>query len=339
MIGQSKMAKPNVVVTRTPLRVSFLGGGSDTAEFYQNHGQGQVISLALNKYIYVVIKRHAAIFDEQYRLSYSQNEICGSLDDIQNNVIRECIRFSGIKEPLYISTFSDIPAASGLGSSSSLAVGLLNGLHALNEEPVTRNILAEEACDIEINKLNQPIGKQDQYAAAFGGLNRYIFNADGSVDVRGTDVSPDYLSNVLNSSSLFWTGLTRNVGDILSKQKTNFSDGKLQEVSMVAELVPEFVGMLEKKAPITNLAQLVASSWELKKRFADTISNSFVDTYYDNLIKAGGYGGKLCGGGGGGFVLMFHEANKAPPLVIDDKATYSFKLGMDFSGSEILMVN
>ena len=332
------MAKPNVVMTRTPLRVSFLGGGSDTAEFYQNHGQGQVISLALDKYIYVVIKRHAEIFDEQYRLSYSQNEICDSLDDIQNNIIRECIRFSGITEPLYISTFSDIPAASGLGSSSSLAVGLLNGLYALKEEPITRNILAEEACEIEINKLKQPIGKQDQYAAAFGGLNRYIFNADGSVDVRGIHIASNYLAHILDSSSLFWTGLTRNVGDILSKQKTNFSDGKLQEVSIVAGLVPEFVEMVEQNSPITDLAKLVASSWELKKRFADTISNSFVDAFYDNLVEAGGYGGKLCGGGGGGFVLMFHDTNHPPSLITDDKANYSFKIGMDYSGSQILMV-
>ena len=333
------MADVNMVLTRTPLRVSFLGGGSDMLQFYGSHGPGQVVSLALNKYIYVAVKRHAPIFNEKYRLSYSKNEIVDSVDDIENNIIRECIRFSGIEESLYVSTFSDIPAASGLGSSSALAVGLLNALHGFKKEAVTRSQIAEEACHVEIDVLKKPIGKQDQYAAAFGGLNKYSFYNDNRVSVEGLNLSPGYLEELLGSGTLYWTGLTRQVETILLEQKTNFLDGKVEEVSAAVSAVSDFTKALEENMPIIEIAGMINQAWELKKRFANTISSSKIDEIIEELRQAGGIGGKLCGGGGGGFVLMFHDIGMSQALLENSQSDFAIPLGMDFSGSEMLMVS
>ena len=338
MTGRFGMDEPSVVMTRTPLRVSFMGGGSDTKEFYAKEGPGQVISLALDKYIYVIIKRHAKIFEEKYRISYSKNEIVDSIDQIENKVVRECLKLAAIDEPLYVSTFSDIPAASGLGSSSSLTVGLMNALHAMKREPITRSKLAEEACHIEIDRLLGPIGKQDQYTAAFGGLNHFTFNKDESVTVSGLDLSTVYLSNLLSSVSLYWTGLTRQTNDILKAQKENFSKGKLNEVRQISNLVLEFKDLLLRQAGIDELASLVNKSWELKQQFSSTISNEVIDRIFTDLMQSGGLGGKLCGGGGGGFVMMFHSPDRGEELVPCVDSPFQIKLGMDFSGSEVLMV-
>ena len=332
------MGEPSIVMTRTPLRVSLIGGGSDTPEFYRHHGLGQVVSLALNKYIYVVVKKHAPIFGEYYRLSYSKNEIVEKVDDIENNIIRECIRFSNCKQPLYVSTFSDIPAASGLGSSSALTVGLMNALHAIKGEPVTRSQLAREACVIEIEKLNEPIGKQDQYASAFGGLNKFSFESDDTVSIQGLNLSTAYLSSLLSSASLYWTGLSRQTGSILHKQKENFSAGKIAEVQAVASSVNDLSDALENAKPICEIASMVRKSWALKKGFAKTISNPAIDKTVELLEEAGGLGGKLCGGGGGGFILMFHPPALGNKLLECSDSNFRIPLGMDFSGSEILQV-
>lgn len=330
------MAKSDIVITRTPLRVSFIGGGSDTGEYYRTAGPGQVVSLALNKYIYVAVKRHAPIFGERYRLSYSKNEIVDSLDDIENNIIRECIRFSEIDDPLYISTFSDIPAASGLGSSSALAVGLLNALHSLKEDPITRGQLAEEACYVEIDKLKSPIGKQDQYAVAFGGMNHFRFFADERVATESVDLPSDYLSEFLSSASLFWTGLSRQAGSILTEQKANFSAGKIDEVSRMVEMVPEFLDMIRTQRPISEVAELISHSWLLKQKFASKISSPDVANMFDMLVNFGGWGGKLCGGGGGGFILMFHDPAAGQNISERSNSKYRLELGMDFAGSVVL---
>src|ERR671926_26814 len=167
-------ADPGVIMTRTPLRVSFAGGGTDLADFYERE-PGAVFSTAINKYIYVTVKRHGRIFNESIRLNYSKSEQVLRIDDIENDIARECLRFLEIEPPVYISTVADLPASTGLGGSSSFAVGLLNALHAFRGERVSAGQLAEEACHIEIDVLRQPIGKQDQYAAAFGGLNFFSF--------------------------------------------------------------------------------------------------------------------------------------------------------------------
>src|SRR6266540_1389248 len=185
MIGRST---PEFVLTRTPLRVSFAGGGTDLAAFYESQ-YGAVVSTAINKYIYVTVKRHGAIFNEPIRLNYSKSEQVNRIDEIENNIARECLRFLEIDPPIYVSTVADLPASTGLGGSSSFAVGLLNALHAYRGERVSAGQLAEEASYIEIEVLNEPIGKQDQYAAAFGGLNVFCFKSGGDVTVEPVRVT------------------------------------------------------------------------------------------------------------------------------------------------------
>src|SRR5918995_3919606 len=178
-----KFQNPKYVLTRTPLRVSFAGGGTDLAAFYEMSEYGAVLSTAIDKYIYVTVKRHSDVFNEPIRVNYSRSEEVHRVEEIRNNIARECIRFLEIEPPIYISTVGDLPASTGLGGSSSFAVGLLNALHAFRGERTSAGQLAEEACHIEIDVLKQPIGKQDQYAAAFGGLNFFSFKRGGVVTV------------------------------------------------------------------------------------------------------------------------------------------------------------
>ena len=206
-----KMKK--IITTATPQRISFAGGGTDINYFYEKHG-GLVLSTTIDKFIYVTVKVHNKLFKEKYRLSYSVTEHVNELDEIKNEIARESIRFLGIDEPLYISSTSDLPALSGLASSSCFAVGLLNALHELKDEQVSLAQIAEEACHIEINVLKKPIGKQDQYAAAFGGANLFTFNSDGSV-LLAPVTNPTFF-NIFENSLLFYTEIQRSADEVLS---------------------------------------------------------------------------------------------------------------------------
>jgi D-glycero-alpha-D-manno-heptose-7-phosphate kinase len=214
---------PRFVTTITPQRISFAGGGTDFPDFYLKNG-GAVVSATIDKFVYVTVKRHSELFKEKYRLSYSQTEHVDDIELIENDIARECLRFLNVDPPLFISTTSDLPVSSGLGSSSSFAVGLLLALHNLRGESVTAGQLAEEACHIEIEVLGKPIGKQDQYAAAFGGLNFYEFRKDGRVRVESLWNSRNDTQSIFDSSILFWTGVQRKAEDILSEQQRNIPD-------------------------------------------------------------------------------------------------------------------
>src|SRR5688572_934215 len=210
------------VMTRTPLRVSFAGGGTDLADFYERE-PGVVLSTAINQYIYVTVKRHGSIFNESIRLNYSKSEQVQTIDQIDNDIARECLRYLEIEPPIYVSTVADLPASTGLGGSSSFAVGLLNALHAFRGERVSAGQLAEEACHIEIDVLKQPIGKQDQYAAAFGGLNFFCFKPGGAVTVEPQRVANGGLTELFANILMFWTGHQRDSGSVLSEQKANIA--------------------------------------------------------------------------------------------------------------------
>ncbi|HJO05223.1 MAG TPA: GHMP kinase, partial [Acidobacteriota bacterium] len=211
---------PRAVTTITPQRLSFAGGGTDLPDFYQRHG-GAVVSAAIDKYIYVTVKRHSPLFEEVYRLSYSTTEHVNSLDAIENDIARECLRLVEVEPPLFIATASDLPASSGLGSSSSFAVGLLYALHTMRGEDVAAGQLAEEACHVEIDVLRRPIGKQDQYAAAFGGLNYIGFQRDGRVHLDSVWLRGNGTSELFRQIMLFWTGVQRDAGDVLHEQRSN----------------------------------------------------------------------------------------------------------------------
>jgi D-glycero-alpha-D-manno-heptose-7-phosphate kinase len=292
----------SLVTTATPQRVSFVGGGTDFKEFYTKH-RGAVVSTAINKFIYVTVKRHSSLFNEQYRLSYFKSEHVQKLDDIENAIARECLRLVMVEGPLFISTIADIPASSGLGSSSSFAVGLLNALHVLRGEKVSTAQLAAEACQVEIDVLKQPIGKQDQYAAAFGGLNYLRFDMDDRVTIDHLWVDAAGLANLFAHSMLFWTGVQREASSILTSQKANI-DSRTQQLCEMRDQAAECRRIFLNDFDPIAFAKLLNDGWRLKQSLAENITNERIQLAYDQALKAGALGGKLVGAGGGGFIYL-----------------------------------
>jgi D-glycero-alpha-D-manno-heptose-7-phosphate kinase len=290
-------------MTRTPLRVSFAGGGTDLADFYQKDF-GAVFSTAINKYIYVTVKRHGPVFNELIRLNYSRSEQVQSLDEIENDIARECLRLLEIDPPIYVSTVADLPASTGLGGSSSFAVGLLNALHAFRGERVSAGQLAEEACHIEIDVLKQPIGKRDQYAAAFGGLNFFCFKPGGGVTVEPQRLNNGGLKGLFDCIMMFWTGHQRDSSSVLSEQKANTpvqmgSLSRIREHAIQLQQLSHNCGL-----DVARFGRILDESWQLKRHLSSKITNSKIDEWYDSAMQAGAEGGKLCGAGGGGFLLF-----------------------------------
>jgi D-glycero-alpha-D-manno-heptose-7-phosphate kinase len=303
MDNSSECPRPGLVVTRTPLRISFAGGGTDLAAFYES-GYGAVLSTAINKYIYVTVKHHGGVFDERIRLNYSKSEQVQQTDEIENNIARECMRFLNIKPPIYISTVGDLPASTGLGGSSSFAVGLLNALHAYKGERVSAGQLAEEASYIEIDVLKEPIGKQDQYAAAFGGLNVFCFKPEGSVTVEPQRMSNGGLNKLFDYFLTFWTGHQRDASSILTEQKANTTK-KMESLLKLREHTLQLQRLLHNgHYDFQTFGRILDEGWQLKRGLASTITNDQIDNLYNLALQAGAIGGKLCGAGGGGFLLF-----------------------------------
>jgi len=302
MIKHNSMKK--IITTATPQRISFAGGGTDINYFYEKHG-GLVLNTTIDKFIYVTVKVHNRLFKEKYRLSYSVTEHVNVLDDIKNEIARESIRFLGIDEPLYIASTSDLPALSGLASSSSFAVGLLNALHQLKGDHVSIAQIAEEACHIEINVLKKPIGKQDQYAAAFGGVNLFTFNPDGSVFL--TPVTNKNIYSIFENSLLFYTDMQRSADEVLNDQKKGFGTNE-KNLLEIKKLATDFYDIAnEPNLRLDKLGELLHQNWLSKKALSQKISNNLIDQYYEAAIRNGAVGGKILGAGGGGFLFVIAE--------------------------------
>ena len=301
---------PRFVTTITPQRLSFAGGGTDFADFYLKHG-GAVVSATIDKFVYVTVKRHSELFDEKYRLSYSLTEHVDDLDLIKNDIARECLRFLNVEPPLFISTTSDLPVSSGLGSSSSFAVGLLLALHSLRGETVTAGQLAEEACHIEIDVLGKPIGKQDQYAAAFGGINFYEFMKDGRVRVEALWNRVTDLQELFDSGTLYWTGVQRRAEDVLGEQQKNIPS-QTEALKEMADLAKSCrLSFLNSENLIGDIASIVNQGWARKRNYASTVSSTVLDDGIARAIAAGAHGAKIAGAGGGGFLyVLAHERDK-----------------------------
>jgi D-glycero-alpha-D-manno-heptose-7-phosphate kinase len=308
MVNKVRHALPSLVVTRTPLRVSFAGGGTDLAGFYERD-YGAVFSTAIDKYIFVTVKSHSELF-EPIRLNYSITEQVDRIDEIKNNIARECLRFLKVEPPIYISTIGDLPASTGLAGSSSFAVGLLHALHAYRGERVSPSQLAEEATHIEIDVLKEPIGKQDQYAAAFGGLNFFRFNPGGAVTVEPVRVSNNFLNELFDNLLMFWTGLQRESSSVLTEQRHNIPN-KLEVLKKMRTQAEE-LRQLATAGPFepVNFGRVLHESWLLKRELASTISSKTIDEHYQRAMKAGAEGGKICGAGAGGFLLFVVRREK-----------------------------
>jgi D-glycero-alpha-D-manno-heptose-7-phosphate kinase len=295
-----------MVVTRTPLRVSFAGGGTDLAAFYE-HEDGAVFSTAISRYVYVTVKRHGEVFDEQVRISYSRSETVDTVDEVENDIARECLKLLQIAPPIYVSIIGDLPASTGLGGSSAFAVGLLHALHTLRGERVTAGQLAEEAAQIEIDILGEPIGKQDQYASAFGGLNLFTFRHGGGVTVEPARRVNGALAELFEHTAMFWTGHQRDASKVLGEQQARTVDklGTLRRMRDHAYELQE--SLRDGRFDARGFAAILDKSWQLKRGLASAITNSHIDDWHRRAMAAGALGGKLLGAGGGGFLLFIVE--------------------------------
>ena len=334
-VARRTWPEPGLVVTRTPLRVSFAGGGTDLPSFYERE-YGAVLSTTIDKHLYVTVKRHGVLFNEGFRLNYSQTEQAQTLDGIKNNIARECLRLLKVEPPIYISTVADLPEFSGLGSSSSFAVGLLNALHAFRGERVSAAQLAEEASHIEIEVLRHPIGKQDHYAAAFGGLNLFRFLADGGVSIEQQHLPNGVVETLFNHLVMFWTGIQRHSASVLAEQQRNTASNLdlLQEMRGHAQRLQAL--MRDGFDPL-EFGRVLDATWQLKRRLASTITNEQIDTWYRRAREAGAVGGKICGAGGGGFLLlvMAPERREAVRRALHDMT--EIQIRHEAQGSRVLL--
>ena len=294
-----------MIISRTPLRVSFLGGGSDLPTYYQRHG-GAVLSTAIDQSVYVTVSRK---FDNAVRVSYSRTEEVGHASEVQHPLVREALKMLGIDGGIEITSIADIPAkGTGLGSSSSFTVGLLNALHAYCGRHVPAEKLALESCLIEIERCGEPIGKQDQYAAAFGGFNFIRFHPDERVEVNKIVCSPSAISSLQDRLLFFYTGITRSASGLLQRQSQEIATNarKSQAMANMVRLAEEAYTQL-CAGNVSTLGEMLHDAWQIKKRLTNGISNAAVDEAYQAAIDAGAKGGKLLGAGGGGFLMLYAE--------------------------------
>ena len=299
-----------MIITKTPFRVSFCGGGSDMANFYENCG-GCVLSTSINKYCYISI--HPYFNENQTLLKYSENELVDSPDQIKHRIFRQVLTDMGI-HGVEISSTADIPGGTGLGSSSTFTVGLLNTLNCYKGKFVSKDKLAKLACEVEIEKLGNPIGKQDQYGAALGGLNFINFNQDGSVSHEPILMEGKTYKKLQKNLLMFYTGTTRSANTILAEQTKNItSDDKARNLLKMCGLAKDMKVALENN-DISSFGKILDEGWQLKKELASGIANPAIDEAYEIAMKNGALGGKLLGAGGGGFLLFYCEEEKQDQL-------------------------
>lgn len=297
-----------MIITKTPLRISFFGGGSDIPEFYQNN-EGMVISTTINSYIYLAVNKCVA---PHLKVIYSELEHCHNVDDIKHDRVRETLKYFEHLTNIEICSFSDVPTkGTGLGSSSTFTVGLVNALYRIKyNKNIEPHELAELASYIEIIKCSEPIGKQDQYAAAFGGFNVITFS-DNRTSVKPLNVDQLTLLDLNNNLVCFNTGINRQASSILSKQVDNLKNNvNVELIKSMVEMCKNSIKMLEK-GKINDFGELLDQSWQIKKKLSDNVSNSHIDEMYEKAMKCGALGGKILGAGGGGYLLLYvPEKNK-----------------------------
>lgn len=289
-----------MIITKTPLRISFTGGGTDLPAYYQN-GYGAVVSTAIDKYVYITINKR---FDDSIRLSYSKTEIVDKVQDLKHDIAKACLQMVGITGGVEITSIADIPSGTGLGSSSSFTVGLLNALYTYVGERLSAAELAKRACQIEIEILHHPIGKQDQYAAAFGGINYFSFERHGEVNREKIHLSDLDIRNMNRKLMMFYTGIRRSADTILEKQSQE-THNKLPVLDFMRHQADEMRDYLKQKGFTPAFASMLDEAWKKKKSITAGISNGEIDELYQKALAAGASGGKLLGAGGGGFILLY----------------------------------
>lgn len=294
-----------MIITKTPFRVSFCGGGTDINSYYKT-GYGAVVSMAINKYMYVTVHK---CFADRLRVSYSDTENVNHAHELRHSIVRECLKMVGIDSGVEITTVGEVPAGTGLGSSSTLTVGLLNALYVYKGMQLSADELMKRACQIEIDILKSPIGKQDQCAAAFGGINYFRFNADETVERELMQVSDSSQKSLESKLMMFYTGGQRSANDILNEQSKK-TDKSLETLNFMRDQANEMRSLLLNNKIGKEFGEMLHNGWLKKRSIVGSISNQKIDEAYEKSLKAGAVGGKLLGAGGGGFMLIYADEDR-----------------------------
>jgi D-glycero-alpha-D-manno-heptose-7-phosphate kinase len=327
-----------MIITRSPLRVSLGGGGTDLKSYYSEHG-GFLVAAAIDKYVYIT--KHTT-FQEEIIVKYSKLERVASVDQIEHPIVREALKLTGVTDPhIELTSMADIPGGTGLGSSGSFTTALLKALHAHKKSLVSPAELAEQACDIEINRLGEPIGKQDQYIAAVGGITAFTFHKDGRVEFKPCQISEETLYNLEDNLLLFFTGYSRSASVILKDQNDR---SKAQDSSMLDNL--HFTKELGYKSldclehgRLEEFAALMDVHWQRKKQRSSGMSNARINEWYDTAMASGALGGKLIGAGGGGFLMFYAGDKKRLRHAMREKGLQEVRFRFDFEGTKVVAQN
>ena len=323
-----------MIISQTPFRLSFAGGGTDLAEFYTRE-YGAVLSIALKHHMYVTIHSR---FERNIRVSYSKTEIADTVNDIDHDLVRHAMRVTDIDGPIEITTIADVPGGTGLGSSSTLTVGLLNALYAYKGQVSSRAKLANQACSIEIDALKSPIGKQDQYAAAFGGMNYIRFNPDHSVEVEPVPCDNALRSKIESHSLMIYTAQKRSAKEILIQQKKG-TLGKFDVLCKMRDMADELRHVVLNGCDPETFGNILHEAWMLKRSLGFGITNPLVDDWYDRARKAGAWGGKLLGAGGGGVLYVLAPPEKHSSILAALGEPQTLDVGFDHLGSRIVFIS
>jgi D-glycero-alpha-D-manno-heptose-7-phosphate kinase len=327
-----------MIITRSPLRVSLGGGGTDLPSYYKDHG-GFLVAAAIDKYVYIT--KHVT-FQEEIIVKYSKLERVSSVDQIEHPIVREALRMTGVTAPhIELTSMADIPGGTGLGSSGSFTTALLKALHAYKKNLVSPAELAEQACEIEINRLGEPIGKQDQYIAAVGGITAFTFHKDGRVEFRPCKITEETLYNLEDNLLLFFTGYSRSASSILKDQNDRSKQNDpsmLDNLHFTKELGYKSLESLER-GNLEEFAMLMDVHWQRKKARSSGMSNAQINQWYDNAMANGALGGKLIGAGGGGFLMFYAGDKKRLRHAMRERGLQEVRFRFDFEGTKVVAQN
>jgi D-glycero-alpha-D-manno-heptose-7-phosphate kinase len=332
------MESKKIIISRTPVRISFFGGGTDYIEYYFRN-KGAILGATINNYVYISINQMGSFFGHKIRVGYSRTELVNNANEILHPSVRECLKYHNLNGNLDIHIFSDLPSKTGLGSSSSFTVGLLNALYALKNKTLTKQQLANEACFIEQQKIQENVGSQDQFHAAFGGLNIIEFNQK-EISVRSILLADNKRKLLEKSVMVFYTGLTRFANEIVKEQiektKSLSNDSYLSKMYEMVFEAEDILKNFSDDLMIEKLGILLHQSWLLKKKLSSKISNSKIDLFYSKALKTGAIGGKLCGAGSGGFLTLIVPESKQANVRAMLKDLYEIPFQIENEGSKII---
>jgi D-glycero-alpha-D-manno-heptose-7-phosphate kinase len=323
-----------MIISRTPFRLSFFGGGTDYPAWYRKHG-GAVLAATIDKYCYITCRNLPPFFEHRICVIYSKMEYCQTIDEIAHPAVREVLRYVSYDRGIEIHHDGDLPARSGMGSSSAFTVGLLHALYALKGQMVSKHQLAMESIHLEQDILRETVGSQDQVLAAYGGVNHIAFLPHGEISVRPMTITRERLHELNAHLMLFYTGIKRTASNIAESYVNGIEDRKRQ-LRIMKDLVEESLSILSSDQDLSGFGDLLHEAWQAKRSLSSSVSNTYIDEIYDQALSAGAIGGKLAGAGGGGFLLLFVPPDRQPEVRENLNKLIYVPFKFEFSGSQII---